>query len=61
MGKDTPGVGSYSHEKYSEVKLKKSPAWGLSMAPRFENLNRLNQYRVSSQLGFYLGPDQYKE
>ena len=61
MGKDAPGVGSYSQEKYSEVRMKKSPAWGLPMAPRFESFNRINQYRVSSQLGFYLGPEKYSE
>jgi len=41
--------------------MRKSPAWGMSMADRFEQMNRINQYRVSSQLGYYLGPDKYKE
>ena len=42
IGKDAPGVGSYSHERSTEAIFKKSPEWALPMAPRFESLNRLN-------------------
>ncbi len=32
----------------------------MSLAPRFESLSRFDQYKVSNQLGYYLGPDKYQ-
>ncbi len=58
MGKDAPGVGSYHWcDKQRETLLtRKSPSFGIPMAPRFENVTRFDQYKVSNKLGYYMGP-----
>lgn len=56
LGKDAPGVGHYRVSK--EPAAKRAPSWAMSMAERFDHINRLESYKVSNKLGHYQGkPD----
>jgi hypothetical protein len=55
LGKETPGVGAYLVD--DKIAIQKSPAFPIPTADRFEAVTKFNEYKVSNQLGYYMGTD----